>query len=83
MEIMQVRSDLVATRRVPGLKSMSLRVVADVKGQLSVACDPVGVPPGKWVITVSGSAARYATGDAQVQTDLTIAGIIDHWFPQG
>ena len=81
MEIMQVRSELVATRRVAGLKNMSLRVLADAKGALSVACDPVGVPPGKWVFTVSGSAARYAAGDAKVLTDLTIAGIIDHWYP--
>jgi ethanolamine utilization protein EutN len=71
----------VATRRVPGLKLMSLRVLADSKGALSVACDPVGVPPGKWVFTVSGSAARIATGDTKVLTDLTIAGIIDQWDP--
>ena len=79
MDIMRVLSDLVATRRIPGLKNASLRVLADAKGRLSVACDPVGVPPGKWVITVSGSAARYAAGDYQILTDLTIAGIIDHW----
>ncbi|MCP5279181.1 MAG: carboxysome peptide B [Thiobacillus sp.] len=81
MDIYQVRSELVATRRVPGLKLMSLRVLADSKGALSVACDPVGVPPGKWVFTVSGSAARIATGDTKVLTDLTIAGIIDQWDP--
>ena len=79
MEIMRVKSDLVATRRVPGLQSMSLLVLADAKGALSVACDPVGVPPGKWVFTVSGSAARKAAGDVRVLTDLTIAGIIDQW----
>ena len=81
MEIMQVRSDLVATRRTAGLKNQSLRVLVDAKGELSVACDPVGVPPGKWVFTVSGSAARIATGDTKVLSDLTIAGIIDHWDP--
>jgi len=81
MDIYQVRSELVATRRVPGLKLMSLRVLEDSKGALSVACDPVGVPPGKWVFTVSGSAARIATGDTKVLTDLTIAGIIDQWDP--
>lgn len=81
MDILQVRSELVATRRVPGLKHMSLRVLADARGGLSVACDPVGVPPGKWVFTVSGSAARYAVGDTKVLTDLTIAGIIDNWDP--
>lgn len=81
MEIMRVESELVTTRRVPGLKKVSLRVLSDSKGKLNVACDPVGVPEGKWVFTASGSAARYACGDAEVQTDLTIAGIIDYWEP--
>ncbi len=78
---MEVVSDLVSTRRIPGLYNISLRVVRDFKGRLSVASDPVGVPPGKWVFTVSGSAARYATGDYRVLTDLTIGGIIDGWNP--
>ena len=81
MEIMEVVSDLVATRRVPALYSASLRVVRDGKGRMSVAADPVGVPEGKWVFTISGSAARYATGDFRVVTDLTIGGIIDGWNP--
>ncbi|QKE41213.1 MAG: carboxysome peptide B [Ferrovum myxofaciens] len=81
MEIMEVISDLVSTRRIPGLYSISLRVLRDAKGRLNVAADPVGVPPGKWVITVSGSAARYATGDYKILTDLTIGGIIDGWDP--
>ena len=79
MEIMQVVSDLVVTRRVPGLYSSSLRVVRDAKGRLSVAADPVGVPEGKWVFTLGGSAARYAIGDYRILTDLTIGGIIDGW----
>lgn len=79
MEIMRVVSDLVATRRVAKLNNASLRVLADAKGALSVACDPVGVPPGKWVFTVSGSAARFASGDKATLTDLTICGIIDAW----
>lgn len=79
MEIMRVVSELVATRRVPGLQNSSLRVLEDVQGKLSVACDPVGAPPGKWVITTGGSAARIATGDRSIMTDLTICGIIDAW----
>ncbi len=79
MEIMQVRDDLVTTRRVEGLKSASLRVLSDYRGKLCVATDPVGVPPGQWVITVSGSAARYAMPDHGILTDLTIVGIIDNW----
>ena len=81
MDIMQVRDELVATRRVAGLGKLSLRVLADAEGRLTVACDPVGAPPGQWVFTVSGSAARYAAGDVSVLTDLTIAGIIDQWDP--
>ena len=83
MDIMRVVSDLVATRRIPGLRNASFRVLTDAKGRLSVAADPVGAPPGKWVMTVSGSAARYAAGDYRILTDLTIAGIIDHWDPSG
>ena len=79
MEILRVVSDLVCTRRVPGLANISLRVLADEKGKLSVAVDPVGVPEGKWVFTAGGSAARYGAGDYRVLTDLTILGIIDQW----
>lgn len=79
MEIMRVRDDLVCTRRVPGLKTSSLRVLETQAGDLMVASDPVGVPVGKWVFTSSGSAARWAMKDFEVTTDLTICGIIDHW----
>ncbi len=79
MEIMQVRDDLVCTRAVDGLRSISLRVLSDFKGKLCVACDPVGVPVGQWVVTVSGSAARHAMPSYDTMTDLTIAGIIDDW----
>ncbi len=79
MEIMRVRSDLVVTRRHPGLMNVSLRVLEDRSGKISVACDPVGVPPGKWVFTISGSAARYAVDDYDTLIDLAIGGIIDQW----
>ncbi len=79
MEIMRVLDDLVCTRRVPGLKTASLRVLESQSGGLMVASDPVGVPVGKWVFTSSGSAARWAMKDYEVTTDLTICGIIDHW----
>jgi carboxysome peptide B len=79
MEIMRVVDELVCTRRVPGLQTASLRVLASQGGALSVATDPVGVPAGKWVFTSSGSAARLAMKDPKVMTDLTICGIIDEW----
>ena len=79
MEILQVESALVCTRRVDGLQHVSLRVLRDKKGKRSVAVDPVGARKGNWVFTASGSAARYAAGEFSVLTDLTIAGIIDFW----
>lgn len=82
MEIMRVMDELVCTRRVDGLKTTSLRVLEGQTGEISVAADPVGVPPGKWVFTASGSAARWAMPDATVTTDLTICGIIDNWDTQ-
>ena len=79
MEILQVAEPLVCTRRVEGLRDKSLRVLRDRNGRIQVAVDPIGVRPGNWVFTSSGSAARYAAGDFRVLTDLTIAGIIDFW----
>ena len=79
MDILQAESPLVCTRRVDGLKHTSLRVLRDALGKRVVAVDPVGVRPGNWVFTASGSAARYAAGDFGILTDLTIAGIIDNW----
>lgn len=82
MEILRVVDELVCTRRAPGLQASSLRVLENPQGARSVATDPVGVPPGKWVFATSGSAARWAMKDAGVTTDLTICGIIDNWSEQ-
>lgn len=79
MKIQRIVRDLVATSRVPTLQSKSLRVVEDGSGDLEVALDPVGAKPGDFVITISTSAARHATGDFNITTDLTIGGIIDNW----
>ncbi len=79
MEIMQAEETLVCTNRSFGLEHSSLRVLRDRNGKQQVAVDPVGVRPGNWVITMSGSAARYATGNFSILTDLTIGGIIDFW----
>jgi ethanolamine utilization protein EutN len=82
MDIYQVESPLVCTRRVGGLKQVSLRVLCDASGRRQVAVDPVGARPGNRVFTISGSAARYAAGDFDVLTDLTIGGIIDQWHDE-
>ena len=79
MDIYQAEKTLVCTSRVPGLMHTTLRVLRGLKGNKVVATDPVGVREGNWVYTVSGSAARYAAGNFNVLTDLTIGGIIDFW----
>jgi len=79
MDIMQVEKPLVCTRRVDGLRDISLRVLRDQTGNQVVAVDPVGANEGNWVFTSSGSAARFAAGDFRILTDLTVAGIIDFW----
>ena len=81
MDIQRVVRDLVTTKRNSWLASKSLRVVEDASGALSVALDPVGCKPGDFVITMGGTAARLATDNPKIITDLTIGGIIDHWSP--
>ena len=79
MQILQVEGSLVCTSRVEGMKHSVFRIVRDGNGKRQVATDPVGAKPGNWVFLASGSAARYAAGDFEILTDLTIAGIIDEW----
>jgi ethanolamine utilization protein EutN len=79
MQIHRVVRDLVTTKRNFWLAAKSLRVVEDVDGKLEVALDPVGCKPGDFVITIGISAARLATNNPMITTDLTIGGIIDHW----
>lgn len=79
MEIRQVIGSLVCTHRITGLGHWDLRLLQDTKGKQYVATDPVDARPGDWVFVVSGSAARYAMGDAGILTDLTIGGVIDRW----
>jgi ethanolamine utilization protein EutN len=79
VKIYQVEKTLVSTNRISELKNLPLLVVKEKNGSRSVAVDAVGCVPGDWVIAVSGSGSRAATGDKEYPTDLTIVGIIDHW----
>ncbi len=79
MEILQVESTLVCTRRIEGLKQAKLLVLKNTKGKRVVAIDQVGANAGNFVFVVSGSAARHGADDYYILTDLTVAGIIDHW----
>jgi len=63
----------------PWLRSYEFTNFRNNKGKKLVAVDPVGAREGNWVFTASGSAARFACPNPEVQTDLTIGGIIDYW----
>ena len=80
MKICQVEKTLVATARIGQLGNRRLLVVKE-RGSSGkqVAVDPVGCKPGDYVITIGTSAARFATNNPMITTDLTIGGIIDHW----
>ena len=78
MLICKVVKPLVSTNRIPGFEHKHLQVVLDASSN-KVAVDPVGAREGNWVFTSSGSAARFACPNPEVQTDLTIGGIIDYW----
>ena len=69
---MTVCGRMVCTQRVAGLGYMNLRILENNKGKKVVAVDPVGAREGNWVFTASGSAARFACPNPEVQTDLTI-----------
>ncbi len=81
MNIHQVKQPLVMTRRLEGMGSMPLKVLVGIKGEVTVAMDPVNARLGDWVFTIANSAARTAAGDAKLLTDLTVAGVIDDWRP--
>ena len=78
MLICKVVKPLVSTNRIPGFEHKHLQVVLDGSSK-KVAVDAVGCKPGDWVICVGSSAASFACPNPEVQTDLTIAGIIDYW----
>jgi carboxysome peptide B len=82
VQILQVEGSLVCTSRIDGLKYSVFRIVRDASGKRQAATDPVGAKPGDWVFLASGSAARFAAGDFEILTDLTICGVIDEWPPQ-
>ena len=78
MLICKVVKPLVSTNRIPGFEHKHLQVVLDGSSN-KVAVDAVGSREGNLVFTASGSAARFACPNPEVQTDLTIGGIIDYW----
>ena len=84
MQLARVVGTVVATRKDPRLTGHKLLVVAPlaadgrVGGRHLVAIDSVGAGPGETVILTRGREASFPFLPAQVPTDASIIGIVDH-----
>ena len=81
MMICRVVGSIVCSCRIDGLKHTIFRLVESESGLQQAATDTVGAKSGDWVFLTTGTAARFATGDYEVLTDLAICGVIDQWPP--
>jgi microcompartment protein CcmK/EutM len=85
MQLARVIGDIVATRKDPNLVGAKLLVVQPLApdrtpaGRPIVALDSVGAGVGEEVFFVRGREASYPFLPAEVPTDATIVGIVDHW----
>jgi len=85
MQLARVIGDVVATRKDPNLVGTKLLVVQPLApdrtpaGRPIVALDSVGAGVGEEVFFVRGREASYPFLPAEVPTDATIVGIVDHW----
>lgn len=82
MQLAVVVGQVVSTVRCDGLGKDRLLLVdlIDAKGKPSgtrhVAADSVGAGNGEWVLVVTGSSARKASG-GELPIDLSVIGIVD------
>ena len=84
MQVAKVIGNIWATRKDDKLSGLKLLLVkpVDVLDEAVdktpiVAADMIGAGVGETVIVVGGSSARNAAGDASVQVDATVVGIVD------
>ena len=78
MMICRVVGSIVCSCRIDGLKHTIFRLVESESG-LQQAADGGRKSGGGFLTT--GTAARFATGDYEVLTDLAVCGVIDQWPP--
>ena len=82
MQLALVVGQVVSTVRCDGLGKDRLLLVdfidahSQPSGQRHVAADCVGAGNGEWVLVVSGSSARKASG-SDLPIDLSVIGIVD------
>lgn len=85
MQIAKVIGKVVATCKNPPLSGIKLLLVQPLapdrqpSGRPLVALDSVGAGAGEEVFFVRGREASFPFLPAEVPTDATIVGIVDHW----
>jgi microcompartment protein CcmK/EutM len=81
----RVIGNVVATRKDEGLVGTKLLVIQPLStdrkpaGKPLVALDSVGAGAGEDVFWVRGREASFPFLPAEVPSDATIVGIVDHW----
>jgi len=81
----RVVGTVVATRKDAGLSATKLLVIQPLRpdrtpvGRALVAVDSVGAGASEEVFYVRGREAAIPFLPAEVPTDATIVGIVDHW----
>jgi ethanolamine utilization protein EutN len=81
----RVIGNVVATRKDEGLLGTKLLVIQPLSverkpaGKPLVALDSVGAGAGEEVFWVRGREASFPFLPAEVPSDATIIGIVDHW----
>ena len=85
MILARVVGTVVATRKDAGLSATKLLVIQPLRpdrtpvGRALVAVDSVGAGASEEVFYVRGREAAIPFLPAEVPTDATIVGIVDHW----
>ena len=89
MQLARVIGTVVATQKNRSLEGLKLLVIepltADRRpaGPPMVGVDSVGAGEGEDVFFVRGREASFPFLPAQVPTDVSIVGIVDHWTAEG
>ena len=85
MHLARVTGTVVATQKDPSFDGLTLLVLEPLtadrrpSGAAIVAVDTVGAGEGEEVFFVRGREAALPFLPAQVPTDASVIGIVDHW----
>jgi ethanolamine utilization protein EutN len=85
VQVARIVGDVVATRKDPGLASLTLLILQPLDaagqpfGRTLVAADAAGAGVGETVFFVRGREATFPFHPAEAPVDAAIVGIVDEW----